>query len=210
MGQTGRTLSEGLRVHRLIRVLEATDPELAQHSNRTADLARHVAVEMDMAPEVVERVGIAGRIHDIGKLFISRELLDKPGAPTEQEWVELRRHPRIGFDLIRSKVPIAVAKVVLTHHERYDGTGYPNRIEGSDIPVEARVLQVADAFDAITSRRPYQPALPVSYAVAELRRCSGTQFDPEAVEAIVALVHKRGRLHRRSVEGDALKGEVAV
>lgn len=197
-------------MHRLIRVLEATDPELAQHSNRTAELARDVAVEMGMAPEVVERVGIAGRIHDIGKLFISRDILDKPGAPTEQEWVELRRHPRIGFDLIRSKVPVAVAKIVLTHHERYDGTGYPSRIEGGDIPVEARVLQVADAFDAITSRRPYQPALPVSYAVAELRRCSGTQFDPEAIEAIVTLVHKRGRLLRRSVEGDVLSSEFAV
>ncbi|MDJ0924103.1 MAG: HD domain-containing protein [Acidimicrobiia bacterium] len=175
-------------MHRLMRVLAATDPALAEHGNRTAHLATEVAVRMGMARDYVERIGAAGRYHDIGKLFISREILDKPGPPTKREWVELRRHPRIGFELIRKRVPAPIAKIVLTHHERVDGQGYPGGISGREIPIEARVLQVADAFDAITSQRPYQPALPVAYAVDELKKYAGTQFDPDAVNGILELV----------------------
>jgi HD-GYP domain-containing protein (c-di-GMP phosphodiesterase class II) len=163
-----------------------------------------------MNTERIEHVEAASLLHDIGKLFISREILDKPGAPTDEEWMELRRHPQIGFDLVKSHVPMDVARVVLTHHERYDGYGYPNRIGGADIPLEARALQVADAFDAITSERPYQPALPVSYAVAELHRYSGTQFDPRAVRAIMRLIAKRYRMSLAALDLDFLDDEVAV
>ena len=197
-------------MHQLIRVLETADPELAQHGNRTAKLARDVAVEMGIDTDGVERVEIASLLHDIGKLFIPREILDKPGAPTDEEWMELRRHPQIGFDLVKGHVPMNVARVVLAHHERYDGYGYPNRIGGSDIPLEARVLQVADAFDAITSERPYQPALPVSYAVAELQRYSGTQFDSLAVRAIMRLIAKRYRMPLAALDLEFLDDEVAV
>lgn len=174
-----------------MRVLAGTDPELAEHGVRTASLARHVGVEMGMSRAELDRVEVAARLHDIGKLFISRDILDKPGSPTEDEWVELRRHPRIGFEMVRRRVAAEVAQTILTHHERYDGSGYPSRLVGIEIPVEARVLQVADAFDAIISVRPYQPAMPVEYAVDELTRYAGTQFDPKAVAGIVRLVRKR-------------------
>lgn len=176
---------------RLIRVLVGTDPELAEHGLRTAQLARRVGVELRMSRTELDLIEASGRLHDIGKLFIAREILDKPGPPTESEWVELRRHPRIGFELVRGHVSPQVAQVVLTHHERYDGTGYPSQLATSDIPIEARVLQVADAFDAMTSVRPYQPAMSVGYAVEELTRYAGTQFDPQAVSAIVRLVEKQ-------------------
>ena len=178
---------------RLIRVLAGTDPELAAHGLRTARLARRVGVELRMRRAELDLIEASGQLHDIGKLFVSREILDKPGPPTESEWVELRRHPRIGFELVRRHVSPRIAQVVLTHHERYDGTGYPSRLAPDDIPIEARVLQVADAFDAITSVRPYQPAMPVGYAVEELTRYAGTQFDPQAVSAIVRLVEKQDR-----------------
>ncbi len=176
-----------------MRVLAGTDPELAEHGLRTARLARRVGVELRMTRAELDRIEASARLHDIGKLFVAKEILDKPGPPTAGEWVELRRHPRIGFELVRRHVASEVARVVLTHHERYDGTGYPSRLSTSEIPIEARVLQVADAFDAMTSVRPYQPAMPVGYAIDELTRYAGTQFDPLAVSGIVRLVEKGGR-----------------
>jgi HD-GYP domain-containing protein (c-di-GMP phosphodiesterase class II) len=142
---------------------------------------------MGLTVAEVERIEVAAQLHDVGKLFIPREILDKPGPLSEPQWVELRRHPRMGYELVRERVPEEVARIVLTHHEWFDGTGYPGAISGTAIPLESRILQVADAVDAITSVRPYQPALPVEYAISEMIRCSGTQFDPGAVEAVVSL-----------------------
>ena len=181
------------RVVQLMRVLAGTDPDLAEHGVRTGKLARRLGFEMGMTRAELDRIEASARLHDIGKLLISREILDKPGAPTEPEWVELRRHPRIGFEIVRRRVASKVAQTILTHHERYDGTGYPSGLAGTEIPVEARILQVADAFDAITSVRPYQPAMPVEYAICELTRCAGTQFDPKAVAGIVRLVRHHDR-----------------
>lgn len=197
-------------MHGLIRLLEATDPELAQHGDRTARLARAVARQMGLRAAETERVEAGSRLHDIGKLFVSRRILDKPDAPTPEEWHELRRHPQLGFDLIKDRVAESVARIVLTHHEWSDGTGYPSRLSGIDIPIEARVLQVADAFDAITSERPYQPALPISYAVSELRRCSGTQFDPRAVRAMISLVRNRTSSLQDGVFATPVSTEIAV
>lgn len=174
-------------MHRLLRVLDTTDSDLASHGRRVGRLAADVALRLGLTSAEAELIDTAAQLHDIGKLFIPREILDKPGPLSGREWEELRHHPRIGFELVSTSVPKLVADIVLNHHERFDGAGYPNGIAGSRIPLEARVLQVADAFDAITSERPYQPALPVEYAVTELGRFSGTQFDPDAVEAILSL-----------------------
>ena len=174
-------------MHRLFRVLNTTDPDLASHGRRVGALAADVALRLGLDAAAADLIETAAQLHDIGKLFIPREILDKPGPLNAREWEELQHHPRIGFELVRKSVPAVVADIVLSHHERFDGTGYPNGIAGSRIPLEARVLQVADAFDAITSQRPYQPALPVEYAVSELERFSGTQFDPDAVAAILSL-----------------------
>ncbi|MDJ0665603.1 MAG: HD-GYP domain-containing protein [Acidimicrobiia bacterium] len=172
---------------RFHRLLLAVDPDLAAHGKRTGRLAADIAEKMRLEPDRIERLQAAAHLHDIGKIFISRKILDKPGPLDAAEWEELRHHPMMGYQLVRGSVPEEVAMVVLTHHERFDGTGYPHGVPGNRIPLEARILQVADAFDAITSERPYQPSLPVEYALNEMVRWSGTQFDPSVVEAIVDL-----------------------
>ena len=174
-------------MHHIERLLRASDPELVAHGERTGRLASGIARTMGLTIEQTHLIEQAGLLHDAGKIFISREILDKPGPLDEAEWEELRHHPMMGYQLVRDIVPDRVAQIVLTHHEWFDGTGYPHAIRGSKVPIEARVLQVADAFDAITSNRPYQPALPVGYALNELIRCSGTQFDPAVVEATLSL-----------------------
>ena len=143
------------------------------------------------------------------RIAYQKELMaSQPHKSFEEEWVELRLHPRIGYELVRDQVPEDIALIVLTHHERYDGGGYPDGLAGAEIPFEARALQVADAFDAITSVRPYQPALPVDYAISELQRYSGSQFDPKAVSAMLRLAAQPGwRARRRAL---FLHDEVAV
>jgi putative nucleotidyltransferase with HDIG domain len=199
-----------LPVQRLLRLLEATDPELASHSKRAARLAGDVAVAMGLGPERAQLIRAAATLHDIGKLFIPRQIIDKPAPLNGREWEEMQRHPETGYELVHRHVPAEAAHLVLMHHERIDGTGYPNAVSGTRIPLEARVLQVADAFDAITSVRPYQPALPVDYAVSELSRFAGTQFDPEAVQAIVALCECPEWLARHGLDALQLADEVAV
>lgn len=174
-------------VKRLLRLLAASDLELAEHSRRSALLAHDLATRMKLSTERLDIVHTAGHLHDVGKIFVPRDILDHPGPLTTDQWAELRHHPRTGYELVRDRVPEEIARIVLTHHERFDGTGYPNAIPGNSIPLEARILQVADAVDAITSVRPYQPAFPVQYAINEMVRCSGTQFDPSVVEAVVEL-----------------------
>lgn len=159
---------------------------------------------MELPTERCELIFSAAQLHDIGKLFVPREILDHPGSLTKEQWVELRHHPRVGYELVRDRVPEVIALVVLTHHERFDGTGYPNATPGRFIPLEARILQVADAVDAITSVRPYQPAYPVQYAINEMVRCAGTQFDPSVVEAVVALAEDRRWRATRFVEFDEM------
>lgn len=174
-------------MRRLQRLLAVTNPELAAHGSRTAVIAGDVAEQMGVTPTSHRILRTAAELHDIGKLFIADAILQHPGPLTDEQWVGLRHHPLIGYELVKGRVPDEVAQVVLTHHERFDGSGYPNGFSGRDIPLEARILQVADAFDAITSTRPYQPALPVSYAVSEVMRYAGTQFDPAPVRAVLAL-----------------------
>jgi HD-GYP domain-containing protein (c-di-GMP phosphodiesterase class II) len=170
------------------------DPVLAAHCSRAGELAADIAKHLGLSPERIELLKLASQLHDIGKVFISRDILDKPGPLTKAEWAELRHHPRLGYDLVADHVPTIVADVVLTHHERFDGTGYPEGISGPRIPFEARVLQAADAIDAITSERPYQPALPLEYALNELQRFSGSQFDPTVVDVVMTLAHRDSRL----------------
>lgn len=174
-------------VQRLIHLLNATDSDLSAHSRRTARIAIDIAQEMELVESQIEILSVASELHDIGKLFVPDDILQHPGPLTESQWVELRHHPRMGYELVRDRVDADVARIVVTHHERFDGRGYPDGLTGSSIPSAARILQVADAFDAITNERPYQPALPLEFAVTELIRCSGTQFDPQPVRALLEL-----------------------
>ena len=118
-------------------------------------------------------------------MHVDPRVVQKPGPLTDEEWVQMRRHPIEGFRIVDGLVHDTIATIVVAHHERFDGSGYPFGLRGEEIPYLARILLVADAFDAMTSDRPYQPALAPDLALAELQRCSGTQFDPDVVEAMV-------------------------
>ena len=182
-GSPGRvTVLDGL-----VRRLQAEDPGLAAHGTRVADLAAAVGQRMDLSQERLRRLRIACTLHDIGKVEVDQTILFKPGPLEGNEWDEIRRHPELGFRMVHGLVHPEIAETVLCHHERFDGCGYPYGRTGTDIPLLARILTVADAFDAITSDRCYQPALPVEYALQEIRRHTGTQFDPDVVDSLDGL-----------------------
>jgi HD-GYP domain-containing protein (c-di-GMP phosphodiesterase class II) len=170
----------------LARAIEARDPYSSGHAARVTAFAEVVGARLGWDEDQVEVLRIGAALHDIGKLAVSDSVLRKPGPLSAVELDEVRAHPEEGarmLDLIgtlRAAVPC-----VLHHHERWDGLGYPTGRAGTSIPAEARVLAVADAFDAMTSDRPYRPPLTEVEAIAELERCAGAQFDPDVVEVFV-------------------------
>jgi HD-GYP domain-containing protein (c-di-GMP phosphodiesterase class II) len=159
--------------------LEARDPYLRGHSARVTALAEALALALGWTGRRLDTLRLGGSLHDVGKITVEASVLRKPGPLTDEEFCQIRRHPVAGARLVEFFDDFALARPsVLHHHERWDGTGYPHRLEGDSIPLEARVLGVADAFDAMTSVRPYRSALSVESALAELERCAGSQFDP--------------------------------
>ena len=168
----------------LAKAVDARDAYTGSHSERVADLAARIATRLGVDREQVELTRLAGSLHDLGKLAIPEEILRKPGPLSETERLVLERHPQIGFRMLESLGVDPVADWVLHHHERWDGSGYPDGVSGDDIPLGARIIFVADAYDAMTSDRVYRGRLSDDEAIAELARCSGTQFDPEIVAAL--------------------------
>ncbi len=143
-------------------------------------MACEVGHRLDVGHVQLTLLRLGGALHDVGKLAVSRTVLNKPGPLTDEELVEVRAHPEIGARMVALEQALRPAlPAVLHHHERWDGAGYPAGRRGPAIPLEARILAVADAFDAMTSDRPYRAALPAGAAAEELGRCAGTQFDPE-------------------------------
>jgi putative nucleotidyltransferase with HDIG domain len=164
----------------LTRAIEARDPYTRGHSSRVTDLAEAVARALGWSEERIASLRVGGPLHDIGKLAVSDEVLCKEGRLDDDELAQIREHPKIGAKLLLRVTTLREAiPYVLYHHERWDGTGYPSGKRGEEIPVEARVLAIADAFDAMTSDRPYRNALSREEALAEVERCAGTQFDPK-------------------------------
>jgi HD-GYP domain-containing protein (c-di-GMP phosphodiesterase class II) len=149
-----------------------------------ADLAARIAARLGLDEEQVELTRLAASLHDLGKLAIPEEILRKPGPLSETERLVLERHPHIGFRMLESLGVDPVADWVLHHHERWDGSGYPDSLGGAEIPLGARIIFVADAYDAMTSDRVYRARLAEDEAIDELSRCSGTQFDPDVVQAL--------------------------
>ncbi len=173
----------------LIQVLTEQDPSLGSHVSRVAQLAAATATRLGLDDDDVLRVRLAAELHDIGKAAVPDAILTKPGPLDEREWDFVKRHTLIGSRILAVAPALArVAALVQSSHERVDGGGYPDGLAGDEIPVGARIVAVADAFDAMVSDRPYRKALSVAEAVAELRRCAGSQFDPEVVEAFVSIV----------------------
>jgi HD-GYP domain-containing protein (c-di-GMP phosphodiesterase class II) len=149
-------------------------------------LSGRLASRLGLSSDVVALVRLAGQVHDIGKLSVPVEILTKTDTLGEQDWRALREHPETGRRMLDSLGVGVVAEWVLHHHERWDGAGYPHGLAGEEIPLPSRIIFVADAFDAMTSRRPYREALAHDVALAELTCCSGSQFDPLVVDALVA------------------------
>src|SRR5580765_2051972 len=167
----------------LAKAVDARDTYTGDHSVRVAELAARVAVRLGLDAEQVELTRLAGSLHDLGKLAIPEEILRKPGALTDSERLVLERHPQIGFRMLDSLGVEPIADLVLHHHERWDGTGYPDGLHGEQIPLSARIIFVTDAYDAMTSDRLYRPKRSSRAALAELERCAGSQFDPGIVAA---------------------------
>jgi len=174
--------------------LEARDPYLRGHSARVTSFAEGLAGAIGWKGRRLDALRLGGSLHDVGKITIDAGILQKPGPLTQTELTQIRSHPEAGARLIEGVVDLQPAlPYVLHHHERWDGEGYPHGLGGERIPLGARVLGIADAFDAMTSLRPYRPALTTEQALAELERCAGTQFDPRLAETFV-LGWRRGAI----------------
>jgi diguanylate cyclase (GGDEF)-like protein len=175
----------------LARVVDARHADSGSHSERVALFAGRIAAQLGLSDEEVELTRLAGSLHDLGKLAIPEEVLRKPAALTGEERRLLQRHPQIGYRMLASLGVEPIADWVLHQSERWDGTGYPEGLSRDAIPLGSRIVFVADAFDSMTSTRPYRPALRRAEALRELERCSGSQFDPDVVDAFIATVEPR-------------------
>lgn len=180
-------------IRALVQAVDIKDGYTRGHSERVGQASMMIARELGMGDERVEVLRFAGILHDVGKLGVPTRLLRKDGPLTPQERRVIELHPEYGHDIVRGISFLGEARsAVLHHHERLDGSGYPYGLRGSQIPEPARVVAVADAFDAMTSTRSYSRARPVPAALAELKRCAGAQFDPRMVEALVRAVSRQG------------------
>ena len=170
-----------------MQLMYEIDPDLSGHGSRVAKLATSLASFLGLDRDERRLLHIAAHLHDIGKTRIDTAVVEKPGPLTAAEWAQMRKHPLEGFRIVDGLVHTGIADTVIAHHERFDGNGYPLQLRGNAIPYPARILLVADAYDAMTSDRPYQAALSPDYALNELQRCAGTQLDPTVVEAMLGI-----------------------
>ncbi len=175
----------------LAEAIDAADPDAYNHCQRTANLAAALAHRLGYRDDEVEIIRLAGMLHDIGKLDISEEILRKPGPLTPAEWEVIKRHPMVGADILSPISSLArVSAIIRSHHEKFDGSGYPYGLKGEQIPLEARILSVADAYSVMINGRVYRDALTQSEAVAELKRCAGAHFDPRVVKELLILIQQ--------------------
>jgi putative nucleotidyltransferase with HDIG domain len=178
----------------LAETLDVRDGGTARHSHTVGRYAGDVARALGLDEGRVERIRAAGVLHDIGKLGVADAILKKPGSLTAAEWTEMRRHSELGARILAHANLADVAAWVLAHHERLDGRGYPHGLAGEAIPLEARILAVADAYEAMTADRAYRAALAPDVAQQELRDAAGRQFDPVVVDAFLDVLAQPGRL----------------
>jgi HD-GYP domain-containing protein (c-di-GMP phosphodiesterase class II) len=177
----------------LALIVEKRDPYTTGHQQRSTNLARAIATEMGLAKKQIEGIRVAGGIHDLGKLFVPAEILTKPGRLTEAEFELIETHPQVAYDILKSvDFPWPVAEIVLQHHERWNGSGYPQGLSGKDILPEARILAVADVVEAMASNRSYRPAKGVDKALDEIPQDRGVLYDPQVVDACLALFTEKG------------------
>jgi HD-GYP domain-containing protein (c-di-GMP phosphodiesterase class II) len=178
----------------LAETLDMRDPSTARHARTVGRFASRTAKALGLCSERVERIQAAGILHDLGKLGIADAILHKPGPLDEDEWREIRRHPDVGARILEHAGMHDIAVWVGQHHERMDGGGYPLGLPGDEICLEARILSVADAYEAMIVDRPYRKGMPDDEARAELIRCAGSQFDLQVVEAFLSTLEDEPEL----------------
>jgi putative nucleotidyltransferase with HDIG domain len=175
------------------RAIDVMHRDTAEHSGSVATHAVVIANALGLDRQSVERVRWVGLLHDVGKLAVPREVLDKPGRLTPSEWANVQAHVQASIDILAGIDAFRpYLEGIRHHHERFDGSGYPDGLAGDEIPLDARIIAVADAFDAMISQRPYRPSLSGADALAELRRASNSQFDPAVVEAFAGTLTRTG------------------
>jgi HD-GYP domain-containing protein (c-di-GMP phosphodiesterase class II) len=190
----------------LVGAVEAKDRYTHGHSVRVADLSVRIGLRLDLRPDALRALAQGAYLHDIGKIGVPDEVLNKPGSLTDDEWTWIEAHPSVGWEMASRAPSLRNALAVIRHHhERWDGTGYPDKLTGKAIPIPARVAALADVWDALTSDRAYRPAWELDRALSHIAASSGALFDPSCVEAFLDLVAERGLWPERSAtELDAL------
>ena len=173
----------------MVNALDAKSPWTKGHSVRVAEYATEIARKVGLDEDEINDIRLAGLLHDIGKIGTYDQLLDKPSKLTDEEFAIVKKHPAQGEAILKDIKQLKyIIPTIKHHHERIDGRGYPEGLKGENIPFSARILHVADSFDAIMADRPYRPSPGREYAIAELKRCNGTQFDPKVVEAFLEIL----------------------
>ena len=192
-------MATSARMHRRARVqavsamVELRDPYTAGHERRAGELAAAIGAEMQLAEDVVKGLRITGYVHDIGKIGVPAEILSKPGRLTATEFELIKNHARVGYEILKDVAfPWPVAEIILQHHERLDGSGYPQQLRDGEIMLQARVLAVADVVESMGSHRPYRPALGVEAALEEITRNAGRLYDADVVSACTRLFREKG------------------
>ncbi|MFB6290640.1 MAG: HD-GYP domain-containing protein, partial [Candidatus Bipolaricaulia bacterium] len=176
----------------IMNLLEKRDPYTHEHSESVGELTRAVAEELKVHPERIEDIVSAARVHDIGKLGIPDSVLLKKGKLNEEEWATMQEHPVVGADILNGlTIYESAVDVVRYEHERWDGSGYPEGLEGEDIPLGSRIVGVADVWNALRTERPYRGPLSKDEAIAEIRRMAGEKLDPDVVEALLTVIESR-------------------
>jgi putative two-component system response regulator len=189
--EEARQLSERKReaIAIFARCAEAKDETTGHHVVRIAETARELARVAGLDAAAVDEISWSSMLHDVGKLHIPDHILTKPGRLTAEEWVIIQLHTVLGERILGTGHGFAVARrIARSHHENFDGTGYPDGLSHAEIPLEARIVRICDAFDAMTNKRPYSPATSVQHALEEIERFAGRQFDPELARAFIELV----------------------
>jgi PAS domain S-box-containing protein/putative nucleotidyltransferase with HDIG domain len=183
----------GGTIEAMALTVETRDPYTAGHQRRVSNLARGIATEMGVSEAQIQGIRMAGVIHDIGKISVPGEILSKPGNISQNELGIIREHPQVGYNILKTvDFPWPIAQIVLQHHERMDGSGYPNGILGENILLEARILAVADVVEAMASHRPYRAALGINLALNEILKNRGSFYDPKVVDACLRLFNEKG------------------
>lgn len=194
--------SEAKTIHALARICEKRDPYTSGHQERVSNLAVAIGRELGLDERRLEGLALGARIHDIGKIYIPAEILNRPGRLTPAECQIIKTHSEVGFEIVKDiEFPWPIREIIIQHHERLDGSGYPNGLKGDEIILEARILAVADTVEAMSAHRPYRPAVGLPSALNLIRLESGRLYDPDAVEACLKLF-REGRFSEKEFAAD--------